>query len=107
MKPLSFKVLLTFSHVTAVASVKSRLLVILGELWLYALFGLLALLPFVAFMGARWEDMGLSYAQYDSMMFFTKVVVLLLAVLALASIVLNAQFQDSEKQNCPSQADQE
>lgn len=71
-------------------------------MWLYALFGLFVLLPFVALLDVRWRDFGLDYNMSVSLMSFAVLVGLLLAVLAFASIFFNTQLQNCEEKNRPS-----
>ena len=70
---------------------------VLAELWLYALFALVVMVPIVALLGVQWQNLGLTHHTYISLMSALKVMVILLLSLALGSLVFNAKFQYGEE----------
>jgi hypothetical protein len=79
---------------------------ILGGLWFYAFMGMLAIMPIMAFLAARWEDLGVKHDLYISLGLFLGMVMFLMFFLMLVSLIFNAKFQGREEYNHPSQTDQ-
>jgi len=80
-------------------SVLSGLWVAFSYFWMFAPFLIIALIPVKMYLGAHWEDFGLSYRSYDSLSYSLDTAVILTALVAFVSIIVNAQFQYRESKD--------
>jgi hypothetical protein len=59
--------------------------------------GMLVIMPTMAFLSARWEDLGLKHDLYNSLALFLGMVMFLMFFLMLVSMIFNVKFQGREE----------
>ncbi len=75
------------------------------SLWFLAVCVILVALPIVAFLSVHWEEIGLSYGTYESIVSMLKLLVVLSSFLGAISVLFSAQLKDGEEKDSPSETD--